>query len=164
MAISPADMTKIEAFRNWLEEQVAATGRFGPAMRIDRDDRSSLMMRFPAGANLWLEIAVRPHIPQIRAGILTDDRWKSEELEEAIEATGDTMSEFIEAGFDEVDLDWSEPPVEHYREGGRYFYFATPLELRTIADLDRADIRQKALRMVMGYAAAFSPALQKKSS
>lgn len=163
MALAPSDVSRIEAFREWVEGQVAATGRYGPPARADRDDRSTLVTRFAAGASLWLEFAVRPYIPQVRAGILTDDRWKSEELEEAIESTGDTMSEFIEAGFDEVDLDWRDPPVEHYREGGKYFYFATPLGLVGLSDLDHMDVRRKTLHMVFGYAAAFFPALQKKA-
>jgi hypothetical protein len=103
-------------------------------------------------------------LPQLRAGILTDDRWKSEDLEQAVEDTGDTMEEFVEMGFDEAGLDWKEPPVEHYRDQGKYFYFATPLDLPTLAQLGDAAVFDKVRRMFEGYYRAFQGAIQKASA
>ncbi|GMU37886.1 MAG: hypothetical protein KJ057_08785 [Phycisphaerae bacterium] len=163
MALTQADIEIINAYRAWIERRVAESGYYGPCERHDRSDGSTLLSRFDAGGRIWLEVGLRPFIPQVRTAIVTDDRWKSEELEEAIESTGDTMSEFLEAGFDEADLDWREPPVEHYRDGGKYFYFATPLELSSLSDLTRDDVRTKTFKMLEGYRIAFGPSLTRRS-
>jgi hypothetical protein len=148
MPLSDRDAALISAFRDWLDALGAGGAGGGPGLRDDRADGSSLLTRFPAGPRTWLEVAIRPYIPQVRVGIVTDDRWKNEELEEAVESTGDTMSEFIEAGFHEVDLDWRDPPVEHYRDRGKDFTFATPLDLKAISDLSHEDVRAKVAGLV----------------
>ncbi|MCC7290896.1 MAG: hypothetical protein IT449_02405 [Phycisphaerales bacterium] len=159
MPLSDCDVSIISSFRDWLDARRASGG--DPSLRDDRADGSSLLTRFPAGPQTWLEVAVRPYIPQVRVGIVTDDRWKNEELEEAVESTGDTMSEFVEAGFHEVDLDWRDPPVEHYRDRGKDFTFATPLDLSSMDDLSRDDVRTRVWKMVEGYRTAFAAALTK---
>ena len=116
MPLNAEDRRLIARFRDEFEKSYAKDDRFVEIARDDRADESTLATRFKVAPRLWLEFALRPLLPQIRAGILTDDRWMSEELEEAIESTGDDMSEFVEAGFDEVGLNWPNPPVEHYRE------------------------------------------------
>ncbi len=155
MPLSELDRRTIAEFREWFEGQLAGDRRFVGVERFDRPDESTLATRFAASERVWFELALRPLIPQVRAGILTDDRWKSEELEEAIEESGDTMVEFIEQGFADADLDWPEPPVEHYRDQGKFFYFATPLEIRSLTDLSDPHTRDKAKRMLEGYCHAF---------
>jgi len=159
MPMTEVDRTIVEAFRTYIEDAVEADERYGPKQRHDREDGSTLATRFSAGPNCWFEVSVRPLIPQLRVGFLTDDRWKSEELEQHIQDSGDTMQEFVGLGFEEAGLPWPEPPVEHYREGGTYFYFATPLQLDEVADLESDRIRDKTLRMLEGYMIAFGPAI-----
>jgi hypothetical protein len=120
-----------------------------------------LTTRFPVADHLWIELGVRPQIPQIRAGIMTDDRWVSEDLEQAIEDSGDSMSEFVELGFDEAGLEWVDPPVEHYREQGQYFYFSTGFEVAGIEALNDPATRDKTIKMLRGYLTAFQPAVEK---
>ena len=103
---------------------------------------------------------MRPFLPQVRVGLLTDDRWKSEDLEEKIQESGDSMSEFVGMGMHEAGLEWEEPPVEHYRAELKYFYFATPVELKTVEELADAAVREKARRMVEGYFKAFEEHLK----
>jgi hypothetical protein len=162
MPISDAERVTIERFRQHIEAELTQIPGLGPATRVDRADGATLATRFPVGENLWLELALRPLIPQLRAGIVTTDRWLSEELEEAIEETGDTMSEFMEDGFDQVDLHWTEPPVEHYRDHGRDYYFATPLELERLEQLGEDATRTRAGQMVRGYYAAFQSRIAKR--
>ncbi len=159
MPLTEKQREQIEEFRSYIEDTVAADDRYGEKQRLDREDESTLATRFAAGTHAWFEVAIRPFIPQIRVGFLTDDRWKSEECEQAIEESGDTMQEFIGMGFSDAGLDWPEPPVEHYREGGQYFYFATPLALDGLADLELDEIRDKTIRMLEGYFIAFGPAI-----
>ena len=157
MALDEESRETIDAFREYIEGAVAGDERYGEAERDDREDESTLATRFQAGTACWLEVAVRPHIPQVRVGLLTNDRWKSEEIEQGIQDSGETMEEFVGLGFSEAGLDWPEPPVEHYREGGEYFYFATPLEIDELPDLYWDEPRNKVFRMLEGYLIAFGP-------
>lgn len=159
MPLTDEQHAAIESFRQYIEDTVSTDDRYGPASRHDRPDGSILASRFEVAPKCWFEVAVRPLIPQVRVGFLTNDRWISEGAEEAIESSGDTMNEFVESGFDEAGLDWPEPPVEHFREAGEFFYFATPLVLDELADLGGDEVRDKVLRMLEGYLIAFGPAL-----
>lgn len=159
MALNDEQRAIIETFRAYIEDSVTADDRYGAKSRLDRPDESILASRFEAAPKCWFEVAIRPMIPQVRVGFLTNDRWISEGAEEAIEGSGDTMNEFVESGFDDAGLDWANPPVEHFRESGEFFYFATPLSLDELAELNGDTVRNKVLRMLEGYLIAFGPAL-----
>ncbi len=156
MPLTDEQKAKIAAFREFVERMVGADERFGACERSDREDLSTLASRWKVEEGVWYELTVRPFLPQVRAGIMTDDRWKSEDFEQKIEDSGDTMQEFVEMGFEAAGLDWVEPPVEHYRDQGRYFYFATPLDLKSLDQLDDTATRDKVLKMIEGYRVAFS--------
>lgn len=160
MPLNDEQRDQIAAFRTYIADAVGNDDRYGEATRCDRDDESTMAMRFDAGSSCWFEVALRPSIPQLRVGFLTDDRWRSEEVEQAIQDSGDTMEEFVEVGFEEAGLAWEAPPVEHYRDSGKYFYFATPLPLEDLDDLELEAVRDKVLRMLEGYLIAFGPALE----
>ncbi len=159
MAFSEEDHELIEAFRTYIEDSVENDDRYGACNRLDRNDASTLAMRFEVTPTCWFEVALRPVIPQIRVAFLTNDRWLSEELEQAIQDSGDSMEKFVGVGMNEAGLDWDEPPVEHYHDGGEFFYFATPLSIDELPDLERDQVRNKVLRMLEGYLIAFGPAL-----
>lgn len=158
MPVSESQRQLIRDFRDWLERSLAGDARFAGVNREDRADESTLAMRWVSAANprVWFEVAVRPLIPQIRVGILTDDRWKSEDLEDKIEESGDTMGEFVGLAFEESGLPWPEPPVEHYREQAKYFYFATPFEPANLDALADDATRIKTRQMLDGYHKAFA--------
>jgi hypothetical protein len=157
MVLTQAQRDLVESFRAAMEDGLSGDGRFSGMHRHDRADGTTLATRWAAAANphVWFEIAVRPLIPQVRVGVLTDDRWKSEDLETKIEESGDTMAEFVELGFEEAGLSWKEPIVEHYREEMKYFYFATALALSALEDLASEATRKKARQMFDGYYHAF---------
>lgn len=150
-----------EVFRSGVEKAVLRDEEFDTVTRDDRADGAALVSRFPVAEKLWIDLTIRPAIPQIRAGIVTDDRWVNEELEDAIEETGDSMAEFVELGFDEAGLDWREPVVEHYREQGKYFYFSTGFELPDLSALKDPEIAEKTIQMLKGYYEAFRAAIEK---
>ncbi|UCC29077.1 MAG: hypothetical protein JSU86_12835 [Phycisphaerales bacterium] len=159
MPLDELSREKIEDFRTYIEDSVATDDRYGPAQRHDQEDESTLAMRFEAGPSCWFEVVVRPMIPQIRVGFVTDDPMISEEIEQAIQESGGSMEQFVGLGFGEAGLDWGDPPVEHFDEGGEHFYFATALELDEVPDVDLTEIRNKTLRMLEGYLIAFGPAI-----
>lgn len=161
MPLGATDQARVRRFRESFERKYTGDARFGPPVREDRGDETYLMSRFPIGEKLWLEMCVRPFIPQLRAGVMTDDRWTSEDLETVIEDSGDTMSEFVEMGFEEAGLTWKNPVVEHYRDQGKYFYFATALDLARLEQIDDPDVSDKLCRMFEGYYEAFRPAIEK---
>ena len=157
MALTQTDRTHIDQFRDWLDAALASDDRLGPPQRIDRLDGSHLTTRFAMAESVWVELAIRPVAMQIQASVLTDDRWASEEMEQGIEDSGDTMQEFVEMGFEDAGLEWIDPPVMHYREAGKFFYFSTPLELESWAALNDEALRNKSRQMVQGYCNAFGP-------
>jgi len=160
MALSEHDRKSIEAFREYIEDSVAGDERYGPATRHDSEDESTLMTRFEAGPSCWFEVVLRPSVPQIRVGFSTDERSMSEEVEQAIQEAGDTMETLIASGFREAGLDWPDPVVEHGCEGEESFYFATPLEVEDLFDLDFEQMRNKVVRMLEGYLVAFGPGIE----
>ncbi|MBK8914178.1 MAG: hypothetical protein IPM64_06175 [Phycisphaerales bacterium] len=161
MPLDAAARASINRFRDRFEQALRGDDRFGPPERVDRDDESTLQTRFAVGERLWLELALRPFLPQVRVGIMTDDRWRSEDLEDAIESSGDEMDEFVEMGFEEAGLTWKEPPVEHYRDQGKFFYFATPLDLSKLTELDSEAVFDRTRRMFEGYFEAFRATIRK---
>ena len=161
MALTAIQRDVVEWCRGAIEQELASDTRFSSSKRHDRADGSTLATRWQSAENehVWFEVAVRPLIPQVRVGVLTDDRWKSEDFEEKIEESGDTMPEFVEMGFEEAGLEWLEPPVEHYREEMKYFYFSTAFELKRLDELEDAAVRTKVRQMFDGYFHAFGPFL-----
>lgn len=161
MALDSKSAGAVADFRKQLESTLAKDERFTSFEQLDRPDGTTIATRFEVAPQVWLEVAVRPLIPQVRVGIVTDDRWKSEDLEQAIEDSGDEMDEFVEFGFDSVGLHWPNPPVEHYRDQGKYYYFATPLELKTLTDLPSAATVSRIRQMLDGYYEAFRGTIEK---
>jgi hypothetical protein len=158
MPLAETDSSIVADFRTWFEAQIDSADRFTDVTRCDRDDQSTLATRWAAAPAVWFEMALRPALPQVRVGILTDDRWLSEEFEQGIEDSGDTMYEFVEEGFHDAGLNWPDPPVEHFRDQGKYFYFSTALDFKSLDQLkDDADLRIRIKQMFEGYYAAFSP-------
>lgn len=135
---------------------MAGENGFGAVSRQDRGDHSTLATRWAADKRVWYECTVRPFLPQARAGMMTDDRWRNEGFERMIEDSGDTMPEFVGLGFESAGLVEPEPVVEHYRDQGKYFYFATPLALDSIDQLAGEAVFDKIRRMLKGYHLAFS--------
>jgi hypothetical protein len=153
MTLTDMQQKQAIAFRAEVDARLADDSRLADPQRDDRPDGSTLTSRYPVRDNehVYLEVTVRPLIPQVRIGIVTDDRWKSEEIEEGIESSGDTMEEYLEVAFAEAGLDWEEPPVEHYRGDGKWFSFVTPLELTSLDDLAGEAVRAKVMQMIAGY-------------
>lgn len=163
MSLDPAERDLVRTFRDQLEDRFARDPRFSGSARHDREDESTLATRFALAENLWIEVCLRPSIPQIRVGILTNDRWLRESLEQLIEDSGDTMSEFVELAFDEAGLTWIDPPVEHYRDEDKNFYFATGLEIDSLSVLNESSLFAKTSQMLEGYYEAFKPAIRAAS-
>lgn len=157
MPLTQTQLDHVAAFREHMEAGFRGDGRFAGFKRHDRSDGSLLATRFMTAENphVWLELAIRPQIPQVRIGILTDDRWKSEDFEEKIEESGDSMREFVEMGFEEAGLEWLDPPVEHFREDRQFFYFSTALDLSAPEELAQPAVMKKVRQMLDGYYHAF---------
>jgi len=157
MALSEIDREVVEAFRSFIEDSVSADERYGTASRHDRPD-GSVVSRFHAGGPCWFELAVRPGRSEVRVGFVTDDAVTNDGMLELISDAGQTMSEFVAAGFVEAGLDWPDPPVNHGEDGGMYS-FSTQVKLEETRDLDLDETRDRALRMLEGYLISFGPAL-----
>ncbi len=164
MQLSAADDQRLQKFRDAFEARFAGDARFRRVLRQDREDRSTLLSHFEVADQLWMELMIRPFVPQLRAGVVTTDRWRNEDLEERIEESGDTMEEFVEMGFEEAGLEWIEPPVQHRREDGTRFCFATALDLSSPAELETPAVFDKIVRMFEGYYHAFRRSLERAAA
>lgn len=164
MGIDPAGCQHMGAFRRRLHDAFDGDARFRAVAQHDRPDGSAQATRFELAPCLWLEVCVRPGIPQVRVGVVTDDRWLSEDLETVIEDSGDTMSEFVELGFEEAGLSWPEPIVEHFRDSDKMYYFATPLNVESLNDLSDPAVVDKVIKMANGYLEAFKPGIRKANA
>jgi hypothetical protein len=85
----------------------------------------------------------------LRVGFAAKDRWANEEVEDAVESNGGTMTEFLEDAMEADDA--LEYPVQHFHEAG-WFHFACDLPA---ADLDRV------WYYLDGYARAILPIVSK---
>ncbi len=150
----------MHAFREQVERQLAREPGFGAVSRHDRLDRPGLVTRWLADKRVWYELDVRPTLPQVRVGMLTDDAYRSRDFEGLIADSGDTLQELIELGFATAGLTWHEPPVEHYCELGRFFYFATPVDLESLDELGDKALPDRICRMLKGYHLAFTGRVQ----
>ena len=155
MPITEAQVKQVADFRAWVEQRLDREGRFGAPCWADREDGSTLTTRWPIGETLYLEVTLRPMLPQVRVGIVTDDRWKSEEIEQAIQDSGDSMVEFLEVALSEVGLDWEDPPVEHYRHEGVWYSFMTPIDLTSLDELHDDATHNKIMLLIDGYANSY---------
>jgi len=145
----------IEDFREWIESAVSGLLGVGDFIRYDVRDTSVLVTRWPMGRHLWYEVSVRPFLPQVRAGIMTDDVYRSRDFRRMIDGTGDTMVEFMVQAFSEVGLDWIDPPVEHYCEDGSRYYYSVPMDIRALDQLAEGALRDKVLKILSGFGHAF---------
>lgn len=161
MQLTADQATLVAQFRAQVQARVQKSPLVTSVAPADREDGSTLATRFQVAPRIWLEAVIRPRLPQLRAGILTDDRWTNEDLEDKIEESGDTMEEFVELGFQEAGLEWPKPVVEHYRDQGVYFCFATAIPLQTLDELRKPELLDKFCRMLEGYAMSFDPAIRK---
>jgi hypothetical protein len=151
MSLTSDQRRLVEDFRTWIEGKVTVRlGNIEPE-RHDGADASILTTRWLIEPHFWHEITVRPTLPQVRVAILTDDRWRSRDFREMIEAGGYTLQEFVAMACASVGLEWADPPVEHYREKGEWFRFATPIDLRSLDQLADADFRDRFQRLSAGY-------------
>ena len=155
MTTTQGNSPQVADFRGRVEQRVNEGGRFGNPVWSDREDGSTLTTRWPLTEDLYLEVTIRPLLPQVRVGIVTDDRWKSEEIEQSVQDSGDNMAEFLEVALAEVGLDWEDPPVEHYRHEGRWFSFITPIELQSLDDLATRELKDRVTHLIEGYANSY---------
>jgi hypothetical protein len=65
------------------------------------------------------------------------------------------MSEYLEIALAEAGLDWVDPPVEHYRDQGRWYSFVTPIDLQRPSDLADAALRTKVTQLIEGYISSY---------
>jgi hypothetical protein len=156
MALSSDDQNRIEGFREYIEDTIATDDRYGSAVREDSD--KVLATRFHEGTACWFEVALLPSAKQVRVGFFTTDPAINTECEQVIVESGETAVRFVGQAFEEAGLDWPSPPVEHGKEGNAFFY-ASPVKLDEMIDLDSDELRDKAFRMLEGYLIAFGPAL-----
>jgi len=155
MIVTEDQLRMVNDFREWMESAVSGILQKDDFERHDHQDRSAFINRWMIQKHIWHEITIRPSLPQVRVGIMTDDPYRHNDFKQLIDGSGDTMQEFIQEGFASAGLEWRNPPVHNYCEQGVRYYISTPLDLRSVDQLVEELIRNKMLEMVQGYQIAF---------
>jgi hypothetical protein len=156
VSLNERERAIVESFRGGVEALAGTRLGLSGLHREDRDDGWILVSRWDADRRSWYELSIRPTIPQVRVGIVTEDPERDRDLAKMIEEAGLTVPEFVELAFRRAGLDWPSPPVEHYREAGARYCLTTPLDLQSLEDLSGEAMRGKVLGMLDGYHRCFS--------
>ncbi len=83
-----------------------------------------VLLTFGPDEKKVIYLAIRHGGGTMRVGFAAKDRWTNEEIEEAVESNGGTMTEFLE---DEMEADDDlEYEVQHFHEAG-WFHFASDI-------------------------------------
>jgi hypothetical protein len=151
MAISRHNFEIIESFRQWLAEEVARAFELGAEQRLDRADSWRLCSQWQAEKHLWLAVLIHPTFPQVKIGLMTDDSCHDRDLADMVEASGMTLQELVVANLKRANIDWSDPPVEHYCEKRSWYFWTTPIELTTIEQLEDSAIRERVFSLAKAY-------------
>jgi len=161
--VSEAEGKTIEEFRDWLaviaRQEVEAVGT---VRKVDGEGEhaDSRAVRLYTDVHLWLEVNVLPGLSKLRIGLATDDRPTNEDAEQVIEDSRESLDEFLELGLADAGYEDEEGhSMEHFHDSG-VFYFATHLDMVSIDSLVDDELREKAKRLVEGYAAAFEELLE----
>jgi hypothetical protein len=156
MSLTKRELTLIELFRSGVETLAGTKLGLSDPERHDRDDHWIISIRWLIDQHWWLELIIRPTLPQVRVGVVTDDQDRCRDVEKMIVDSSLNLREFIGLGFKSAGLNWAEPLVERFREGADRFCFATPLDLSSLEDLTGELIRDKILKMLDGYHQCFT--------
>jgi len=140
----------------WLEEQLAKSPHkqqliTPPAAVAGAGDK--IIFTIGPNATRVVYLALRHGGATVRIGFAAKDRWANEEIEEAVESNGGTMTEFLEDAM-EAD-DELEFPVQHFHEAG-WFHFACDLTAP-----DSPEFRNRVWYYVDGYCRAILPIVTK---
>ncbi|MEK6674813.1 MAG: hypothetical protein AABZ47_04065 [Planctomycetota bacterium] len=154
---SDRDREFVEGFLEFVEDSASPDDRYGTATRRNSDDGAVASSHFHIGGPCWLEVTADSNKKQVRVGFIADDREVISGIDELLSESGQSLSQFVGAGFEEAGLRWSEPMVDRFETSDR-FGFTTSIALEEFSDLESDNLRDKTLRMLEGFLIAFGPA------
>lgn len=149
----------MENLTQWLEQKIEqsahADQRVDPVPPIVGAGEHVILAAGPAPQKV-VYVAYRHGGDTIRVGFAAKDRWANEEVEEAVESNGGTMTEFLEDAMEADDA--LEFPVQHFHEAG-WFHFATDLP-KGRAHFASTEGREQVWYYFDGYCRAILPLLK----
>ena len=158
MPITADDRERVEAFRAYVEDSVAADDRYGPGARHDEPDASRFATRWTVASGCWFEIAVTTRPPQVKVSFLTDDRARIDAIDAEIAEVGVDIDEFLRGSLEEAGVDGDLPLIERFPHENHFCYSATT-NLEEMRDLDDDSMRDRVIRILEGFMIAFAAGL-----
>lgn len=152
------DRERVEAFRTYVEDSVAADDRYGPGARQDEPAASRFATRWTVAPACWFEVAVTARPPQLKISFLTDDRDRIEAIDAEVAEVGVTIDEYLRGSFEEAGIDGDLPLIERFPHDNLFCYSAT-INLEELRDLDDEAIRDRTIRILEGFMIAFAAGL-----
>lgn len=145
--------------KTWLEAKVAGSTHKDlvvsppPEVAGGGDD---IVMAIGHDADKVVYLGRRHNGDSYRVGFAAKDRWANEEVEDAVESNGGTMTEFLE---DEMEADDElEHQVQHFHDSG-WFHFASDIG-KDAAFFDSDEGRELLWYYFDGYARAILPIVE----
>lgn len=142
--------------KTWMTEKIAASAHAQllqnppPAVAGGGD---SILVAVGETPEKVVYLGLRHGADTLRIGFAAKDRWANEEVEEAVEGSGDPMTEWLE---DEMEADDElEYQVQHFHEAG-WFHFASDIP-KDKAFFETDQGRELAWYYFDGYARAILP-------
>lgn len=150
------------AMEQWLNEKLKKSAhaalQIAPPPAIAGAGERILLAAGPTPTKVCY-VALRHGGSTIRVGFAAKDRWANEEIEEAVESNGGTMTEFLEDAMEADDA--LEFPVQHFHEAG-WFHFACDLS-RDAAFFASSEGQVRVWYYFDGYCRAVLPLVSEES-
>lgn len=146
----------MDPLKDWLDQKVKDSAH--AELRIDPPPPvagagDEILLAIGNAPEKVVYLAARHGGSTLRVGFAAKDRWANEEVEDAVESNGGTMTEFLE---DEMEADDElEYQVQHFHETG-WFHFASDIP-KDPAWFDTPEGRETVWYYVDGYARAILP-------
>ena len=151
----------MSTLKDWLTKKVLDSPHAallqGETPRIAGAGEAVLIAAGPAPEKV-VYVATRHDGATVRVGFAARDRWANEEIEDAVESNGGTMTEFIE---DEMEADDLVYKVQHFHEAG-WFHFASDIP-KDAAFFNGEEGRELVWYYLDGYARAVLPVVMPKA-
>ena len=116
-----------DSLKTWLEQKARSSAH--AELLIDNPPEvhgggESILLAIGPSPEKVVYLGLRHEGATVRVGFAARDRWANEEVEEAVESNGGTMTEFLE---DEMEADDElEFTVQHFHDTG-WFHFASDI-------------------------------------
>lgn len=149
------------ALAHWLEDQYVGDDRFD-TVEIDEPGPSegeTVRIRFVCHPQTHFFVSVFEDDGFLRVGLATEDESLNQEIEDAINESGDSLTEFVEIAMDAEDE--LEHEVANFHSD--MYYFASDIPYNREQELATSTLRDAIIYYLDGIVTAFNDFIEKSA-